>query len=102
MQHRIIIPFSSCFQSAMLDGRKTLTTRYRPYGQVADCFTVFGATFVLESISSAYLHRVVKLAYDKEGFISPDEFINFWISLHPQRGYRPNDRVYVHRFFREI
>lgn len=98
---KIAIPFSDRFANAMIQERKTATTRYRRYGHAGDYFEAFGCLFCIDEVKLVYLWRVARLSFHLEGFDSEQEFIDCWISLHPDPGYRPNDRVYYHRFFRE-
>jgi hypothetical protein len=94
----IDIPFQERWRDAMLTGRKTCTTRTKRYGQVGDTFIVFGETFVILGIDRTTLEIVAQRLWQEEGCSSRKEFIEVWNGLHPRRGYRVDDRVWVHYF----
>lgn len=98
---KIQIPFSDHFANAMIQGRKTAITTYHRYGIRADFFEFFGHTFCIDDVQHVYLWRVARMFYIQEGCKSELDFIREWKVAHPEKGYRPNDKVYYHRFFRE-
>jgi hypothetical protein len=95
---RVEIPFMGRFQSAMIEGRKTLTTRSKKYGDVGDRFYAFGVEFEITSIAEMKLADVA-LLWKQEGVDSQGEFMRVWSSLH-YGVWNPNREVYVHGFKR--
>jgi len=96
----VAIPFKGEFREAMLSGRKTMTSRYKRYGEPGDYFKAFGKTFTIISVRKVQLSHVKDSFYYSEGFESPREFAKVWALLHPRRGFRPRDEVYLHSFRR--
>jgi len=96
----IAIPFQEDFKPAMLNGRKTTTTRTKRYGYPGDWFPAFGKNFVLTQVYPTFLDIVVDRFYFEEGFDSVNEFIDCWDSLHPRVKFADNQRrlIYLHRF----
>lgn len=101
MPQLVVIPFHSRFEQPMIQGTKEATTRKRQYGMTGDWFVIFGHTFVIDRVTRCYLYRVAEKLYLSEGFTSSQDFKDFWKHLYPQTGYKPNEVVYFHRFFRE-
>jgi len=98
---QIHIPFSQEYVPLMESDIKTATTRYKRYGQRADFFECRGHLYCISEVKRVYLYRVAQYCFSHEGFSSREAFVHAWNRLHPRRGYRPNDLVYYHRFFRE-
>jgi len=99
---KVKIPFMEQFREPMLAGIKTCTSRTKKYGEEGDTFEVFGAMFEIQSVCRFPLRAVASELYKYEGFNQPEEFIDIWTSLHPRKGYDPEQRVNVHFFRREI
>lgn len=97
---KVKIPFKSQFQEAMLNGRKTMTSRTKRYGKEKDTFDVFGATFVITSIYQASLMFVANECYLDEGVDSSYDFVKIWEQIHPRKGFQPSQNVWVHEFKR--
>lgn len=95
---RINIPFLPEFEEAMLEGRKTSTSRTKRFGNVNDTFKAFGAYFRITSVSEASLDVVAYEYYQDEGFNTPDAFIECWTKIHPQKGFVPDQLVHFHSF----
>ncbi len=95
----INIPFQEQFSEAMLTGRKTVTSRFKRYGNVGDKFSVFGARFWLIRVTRTDLVYVAEEWYREEGFQSTDEFYLAWKKIHPRRNIL-SSRVWVHEFER--
>lgn len=96
------IPFREDFRDVMLaepSPRKTQTARYDKMAEVGDCFEAFGATFTVIGVYRRPLWRVA-VAYIAEGFNTQEEFRAVWEEIHPKRGYRPLDMLWVHGFRR--
>lgn len=97
MSKIIKIPFREEFREPMLNGKKTMTTRSKKYGEEGDLFEAFGAFFRLILVSKWPLSLVAE-NYDLEGMDSKEEFIEIWEKIHPRRGYRPDDQRWIHAF----
>ncbi len=100
MLKKINLLFQSEWESAMLSGKKTATTRIRCYGYPGDRFEAFGRVFILTEVYPSFLDVIVTAHYIEEGFNSPLEFIEFWDRIHPNVIYlqRPGRAVFFHRF----
>lgn len=94
------IPFFDRFRQSMLASVKTMTSRNKKYGSPGDIFKIFRATFQITKIEHLELGIIAKHYYKEEGVDSPEEFINIWKRLHPGRGWRPDQVVYLHQFKR--
>ena len=98
MSKCIIIPFLPEFESRMLSGEKTATTRTKKYGDGGDLFPAFGNSFQLTKVDKVYLQDVASTFYIQEGFKTQQEFCDCWIRLHPRKGYQFDQEVYLHQF----
>lgn len=94
------LPFRAQFRAALLNGTKTATTRTTRHGVRGDTFLAFGARFVIVNVERMRLWWVAEAYWGYEGVSSPQAFIDVWGRIHPRRGYRPNDWVFVHEFQR--
>lgn len=93
----ITIPFRPQFREVMLSGQKILTARTKRFGAAGDRFQVFGATFEVVTVSQECLQDVSE-HWLEEGCTSRENFISIWLSLHPRKGYDPEELVWLHRF----
>jgi len=94
------IPFNSIFQLAMTTGRKTCTSRTRQYGRAGDTFRAFGCLFEITKVERRMLKDVALVLHAHEGCQSRREFIEVWGTLHPRKGFVPDQLVWVHWFRR--
>lgn len=94
------IPFMERFREAMLDSRKTVTSRTKQYGKRGDQFEAFGAPFVILDVMRMPLWEVRDKWFKWEGVDSPEEFERVWAEIHPKKGFDPKQVVYLHRFVR--
>lgn len=97
---QVKLPFYERFRRALLDGRKTATTRTRRFGKPGDWFPAYGATFKILAVAVCNLSFVEKFYYEQEGFKKPAGFVNVWIEIHPGNGWVPSQEVYLHIFER--
>ena len=97
MKIDIAIPFLPEWGPAMIEGRKTCTTRTRKYGEPGDHFSAFGCLFQLTQVERMWLDNVLRL-WRQEGVASPEDFVKIWKRLHPRRGFDENWKVWVHHF----
>lgn len=95
------IPFMPEFKDRLLSGRKTVTSRTKPMGKEGDHFERFGATFKIMQVFKATLNQVCILGYHPEGFNKPEEFVEIWDRIHPNKGYCPEQEIWVH-YFRKL
>jgi len=102
----VVIPFSPEMEEAVINGVETedgrrvykkWTSRTKPYGKPGDYFPLRGHTFEIVNIFRAPLYEVAE-NYEKEGFRSKEEFIEFWNKTHPKKRYDPDQKVWVHEF----
>ncbi|MDP2662111.1 MAG: hypothetical protein Q8R28_15405 [Dehalococcoidia bacterium] len=98
----VILPFGLRVRKQMLaqpSPMKTQTARYTKHGESGDCFMAFGASFTILTVYRRML-GLVAVHYQAEGFDTFKDFKAYWEQLHPKRGYRPEDMVWVHTFRR--
>jgi hypothetical protein len=66
-------------------------------GAGGDRFLVFDQWFDLKIVTEVPLHYVADL-WRQEGCTSRAHFIEVWESIHPGRGYQPEQIVFLHWF----
>ena len=94
----IMIPFNEWSKERLRDGRKTATSRRKPYGKIGDTFNVEGKHYVLIDVMQAKLIDVANNWYEFEGCSSPEEFKQIWRLIHRKMGFIPEQVVYLHTF----
>lgn len=94
----IVIPFNAWSTGQILAGRKTSTCRIKLYGYTGDTFRLEGRRYLINHVYVVTLERVRMEFYRQEGCMSPEEFEEVWIRIHPRKGYSPNQRVYLYLF----
>jgi len=92
------LPFKEAFRADMVTGRKTATSRTHKYGNPGDSFWAFGVLFDIKRVSKLPLSVVAEKHYQAEGFESPEAFRSVWVSLHPRKGWQPEQLVWFHEF----
>jgi len=98
----IRLPFNIQFKEPMLKGQKTMTSRTSKYGNVGDEFQIFDRTFIITKIYPELLGVVADNHFYEEGFKTRQEFIDFWIMIHPVAKFQLYQKIYVHRFQRKV
>lgn len=98
MSKRIKLPFLPQFKNPMLAGTKSITSRTRRYGQTGDTFLAWGEVFELREVTRILLSSVRNRYYQQEGFPSPEAFQACWETLHPVKGYDPEQAIFAHSF----
>ena len=93
----VYIPFRPHFKEPMLSGIKTCTARTKAMGKEGDTFTAFGQEFNLITVGKVQLSTVAAL-WKQEGCTSEEHFKEIWRSIHPIKGYIPEQEVYLHHF----
>jgi len=101
MRKRIIIPFHETMQKAIIEGNKTCTSRNKKYGNPEDYFILGENIYRLTLVLRCTLEEVASNYYKDEGFISSEDFVSMWNTLHPILGYVSTKKVYVHWFKEE-
>lgn len=99
-QVRVTLPFQPRWRPMVLSGAKTTTVRTRRYGSAGDEFELEGRTFRLVALDMMTLAKARDTVWKEEGMASPEDFERVWSENHPQRGFRGDDAVWVHRFER--
>ena len=94
----LTITFRPQFREALLDGRKTATSRTKLLGNPGDRFRAFGATFILQDVRLVTLGLVARERWREEGARSQDDFKRIWASIHPRIGFRETYLVYLYTF----
>lgn len=101
----IKIPFTEDMALAVINSRKSCTTRTKRYGSIGDVFRVEYSyrfeTLIITDLKHITLKQVAADYYSHEGFISPEDFIATWRELHPRAGWVPNQLVWTHFFDKE-
>ncbi len=94
----IHIPFHSQMIEEILSGRKTITTRSKKYGKVGDSFYADDNRFKCDIIDiiKLPLQEICDKYYKEEGFVNPQDFKNFWLTIH--RKWTPQKKFYLHKF----
>lgn len=95
---KINIPFKSYFREPMLNGVKHATSRTKKFGDDGDTFGAFGADFELTEVYQTTLLDVAENYWREEGCSSQSNFENIWKSIHPVKGFVPDQIVWVHWF----
>ena len=94
----ISIPFTPQMKEAVLSGSKTATTRTKQYGKRGDTFRLSNESFILTAVRRVLLGYVIYRFYGREGFNSPESFIEYWKKLHPGPAYIYHQKVFLHLF----
>ena len=95
---KIRIPFNNWSRERLKKGIKSATSRNKKYGEVGDTFVVDGVSYELTVVTKVSLQSVLDIAWDIEGAKSKDEFVKVWKSIHPYKGWVPDQKVWFHRF----
>jgi hypothetical protein len=95
---KFTIPFKSDMERAILDGKKSATSRNHCYGKIGDYFELGGRRFHLFSVTRRTLLWVANSKFKEEGFESPRAFAERWAELHPKAGFNDRHRVWLHEF----
>ena len=97
----IKVPFHNEMIRAMFDCGKDRTSRFKKLGDVGDRFelthpdTLEQRWWMIDAIQKHPLKNVAMHMYQKEGFISEEDFMRFWVKIHPTR-VAPTHQVFVH------
>ena len=103
---KIEIPFHKRFLAALISGNKIATTRSKRYGRIGDYFYLqnregkdFHLKFKIISVSKEKLEDIATYLYREEGFGSPEEFKEFWLTIH--RKWESEKKYCLHVFQRD-
>ena len=102
MRKQIIIPFHDSMKNAIIEGKKICTNRNKKYGNTGDYFILNGNMYRLTLVLRGTLEEVASNYYKDEGFLSREDFVSMWNTLHPILGYVPTKKVYTHWFREEV
>ncbi len=97
---KVKVSFKLEFLGPIRDGRKRMTSRREPLGNIGDEFEAFGQLFQITEIFQSKLEDVANQYYTLEGVETPEHFKSVWNKIHPIRGFVPEQLVWVHRFIR--
>ena len=92
------LAFLPKWEDAMVEGRKTATTRAHRHARAGDTFRAFGHRFRVRAVAPIRLRDVGAYWWREEGLLDPLDFRLVWMKLHPRRGFVGDDRVYLHLF----
>ncbi len=98
---KVNIPFMPEWRHKMRTGIKTYTCRTKKMAQPGDYFEIFDAKFLILSVRKTILQDVAISYFRGEGCDNPDHFIAVWNSIHPKKGYVPEQEVWLHQFERQ-
>lgn len=98
MSKQIRVPFKPIMISAILENRKSATSRTYQLGEIGDFFYVRGKCYVISSIVKMVLEGVAVKYYKEEGVNSTEDFVSLWNHIHPMKGYNPEQIVFTHFF----
>ena len=94
----IEIPFNEWSRERLRRGVKRATARRKRYGDPGDMFRAVGRWWILTEVRRVTLREVRDRWWKAEGCDSPEEFEKVWRSIHPRRGFVPNQKVWIHFF----
>jgi hypothetical protein len=92
------LPFRPYFVKRIAVGAKTTTARTEKYGDVGDKLKTAAGVVELTEVAKVRLDTVRDHYWRDEGVSSPDEFEQVWRSIHPRKGFVPEQEVWLHRF----
>lgn len=94
----ISLPFRREMEEAVINDRKSCTSRPRKVGDVGSYFCVRLKWFKIVAIEEQTLSYVAENLYKEEGFNDSQGFIDIWKDIHPTKGWVPDQKVFVHHF----
>ena len=92
------IPFLPGFHEPIRARRKTMTARTRKYGNPGDYLRSPAGLLRLVDVDRIPLRVVAERYWRQEGVDGPEDFARVWKQIHPQRGFQPEDLVWLHEF----
>lgn len=92
------MPFYDRFVEPIRSGEKIVTARTRRWGNAGDLLQTPAGVIRLLAVYKRMLGEVRDQWYLREGCASPEDFEAVWKTIHPRRGFRYNDLVYLHEF----
>ncbi|MEO7397018.1 MAG: hypothetical protein ABIW84_00485, partial [Ilumatobacteraceae bacterium] len=81
-------------------GLKHYTLRTKAYGKAYDVVDSDAGPLHLLEVRRERLDWVQQNLWKEEGCSSPEEFRAVWESIHPYKGWTPNEEFFLHRFER--
>jgi hypothetical protein len=94
---KVYIPFQPRFEEPLVTGKKTWTTRTRPFGKRGDYFGAFGEYFLIDKVELMPLETVLE-HWQEEGCNCKQDLIDTWQEIHRRRPVYLTENFYVHVF----
>ena len=98
----IKIPFNEWSRDKLRYAQKTCTSRSKRYGYEGDTFQVDWedgyAIYQIDHVVRLPLWLVSDYLHKDEGAPSTLDFKVIWEKIHPQKGFRPDEKVFTHFF----
>lgn len=92
------LPLDNRFGPWMREGIMIFSAYTRQYARVGDRFWAFGDQFFVTGVHRFPLGAIARRGHRYHGFVTPQQFINYWNDYHPIKGFVPNQLVYLHWF----
>lgn len=94
------MPFLPEFKAPVLQGRKTMTARLRPYGVPGDVLdTPFGRVILL-GVWKERLGVIADRHFEREALASPRDFADLWTRIYPEAPFEVEREAFLHEFRR--
>ena len=97
---QVFLPFREQFRDVLENGMKTATTRTKAYGKPGDVLDSMVGPLRLLYVEKVTLGFVATQMWNLEGCMDQGDFERVWESIHPGRGFVPEQMVYLHIFER--
>lgn len=93
-------PFRQDMFMAMVERRKTATSRNSRYANGHYMYQQYGYEVIIELYSATRLRLevIAQEHYLEEGVDSPQAFRDIWAEIHPRKGWRSLDKAWFHKF----
>lgn len=86
-------------KKSCIEGTKVATSRTKIFGKVGDVFILDNVCFEITNVTKKTLLEVALSFFLEEGFNTPCEFAEEWVSIHPS-GFNKDKIIYFHEFRR--
>jgi hypothetical protein len=77
-----------------------MTARTKKYGERGDQFESFDVPFVILKVEKVSLREIADKHFKEEGVESPQAYEKKWAEIHPNKGFVPEQLVFLHTFIR--
>ena len=75
-----------------------MTCRVKKMANPGDYFKIGDSVFNVVSVEKIPLGFVADFYWSNEGCNSRDEFVEVWKTIHPIKGFREEEYVFLHKF----